>query len=210
MIPPLPLNRIILIPLALGITLGLASCGGDEEIDRVDAEYEIQQRAQIDAAIIDLKTLRAHPKRALIVRESIDRYLRARRQAKRFNEEIAIEGGDGAPIAAPAVIADDEVLGPAKKEVPSLFGPNGKSIVPEDLRQFRKNAANDFASALRPAAAGPAELLTARASRYGLDATYPDSDGLTRRELITGAASAVESYWPGLAAGLEGAVEEPN
>ncbi|MBK5096817.1 MAG: hypothetical protein JJE01_03460 [Gemmatimonadetes bacterium] len=200
------MKRIILITLVLAFAL--ASCGGDGEIAQVDAEFEIQERGQIDAAITDLKALRADPGRALVARESIDRYLRAGRVAERFNKEVGIEGDDGAPIAVPPVIAEDKILDPARKEVPSLFGPSGKAIVPEDLRQFPREAADDLAAAIRPAVAGPVELLIARARRYGPDATYPDSDGLTRGELIAGAAVAVKPYWPDLAAELEGVLED--
>lgn len=206
MSPPLPLKRIILITLVLA--LAFASCGGDGEIARVDAEFELEQRGQIDAAIADLKALRADPGRALIARKSIDRYLRAKREAERFNRQVGIEGDDAAPPAVPPVIADDKVLDPARKEVPSLFGPSGKAVVPEDLRQFRREAAGDLAGAIRPAVAGPVELLTARAVGYGADATYPDSDGLTRGELIAGAAVAIKPYWPDLAAELEGVLED--
>lgn len=200
-------KQLTAIPVALVLTLGVVSCGANE-IARVDAEFELRERAQIDAAIADLEALGADPERALTARESIGIYLRAIREARRFDREVEVEGGDGAGPALPLVVADDQVLDPARREVPSLFGPSGKTVVPEDLRRFRRAAANDPAGALRPVVAGPVELLTTRAGLYGLDATYPDSEGLTRREVIAGAASAVEPYWPDLAADLERALGE--
>jgi hypothetical protein len=202
----MPVKRIIPIALALAVAFGLASCGGGEEIAQVDAEQELQERAQIDAAIADLKALEADPGRARVARKAIDQYLRAKRKAERFNQQVGAEQDDN-PIGAPLVTAKDTILDPAREVVPSLFGPTGKAVVPEDLSQFRDAPADDFAGAIRPAVAGPVELLTTRATRYGLDATYPDSDGLTRRELLTAAASAVEPYWPDLAAELERTVD---
>jgi hypothetical protein len=198
-------RKIIVIPIAFALALGIVSCG-TEEIAQVDAEFELRERAQIDAAITDLEALQADPGRAQSARESIGRYLRARREAKRFNKEVELQGGDGNPQGLPAVVADDQVLDTARGVVPSLFGPSGNTVVPEDLRRFRGAAADEPARALRPVVVGPVELLTARARLYGLDSTYPDRDGLTRREVIEGAASAVAPHWPGLAAELERAL----
>ena len=199
------MKQFILIPVALTVALGFVSCG-DEEIARVDAEFELEQRAQIDAAIADLQALRASPGRGQIASDSIDRYLRAKREAERFNRSVEVEGENGSP----PVIADDRVLDPSRRAVPSLFGPTGKAIVPEDLRRFRRAVADDPASALRPVVADSVELLAARARLYGLDAAYPDQDGLTRRDVIADAASVLEPYWPGLTVELERALGKPD
>ncbi len=196
------------IPIFAVLLLAVASCGTDE-IARVDAEYELEQRAQIDAAVADLEAIVADPARGRVAAESIDRYLRARDRAKRFNEAVAPEGEDGGSPALPLVLADDQVLDPARQAVPSLFGPTGKAIVPEDLRRFRRAVAEDLAAALRPVVADSVELLTAR-TRYGLDATYPDQGGMTRRELISDAASVLEPYWPDLTAELQQTLQEPG
>ena len=203
------LRPLILISLFLAFALGQASCGGTE-VPEIDANYELQERARIDAAIADLDVLRADPEQGQIAAAAIGRYLRARDEARRFNEslgeELGIEEGDELPPGVAPVIADDELLNPAREAVPSLFGPTGEAVVPEDLRQFRAAAASDLVAAMRPAVADPAELLLARATRESLDAIYPDRDGLTRHELVADAAAALEPYWPDLASELESAI----
>ena len=193
------LKQLIFISITVALALGIASCGA-EEIAQVDAEYELEQRAQIDAAIADLEALKADPRRAQVASDAIDRYLFAKREVRRFNRAVRL---DDAPPGSPTVIADDRFLDPARREVPSLFGPDGQAIVPADLRRFRRAVSDDPADALRPVVAGPVELLMTRARLSGLDATYPDDDGLTRREVIADAASVLEPFWPGLAAELE-------
>jgi hypothetical protein len=175
------------------------SCGA-EEIARVDAEYELEQRALIDAAIADLEALKADPRRAQTASDAIDMYLFAKREVRRFNREVGL---DNAPPGSPTVIADDQFLDPARRQVPSLFGPDGQAVIPENLRLFRGAVSDDPAAALRPVVADSVELLMTRARLAGLDATYPGEDGLTRRDVIADAASAVKPYWPGLAAQLD-------
>ena len=199
----------ILISLLLAFALLPASCGG-EEVPEIDANYELQERERIDSAIVDLDALRADPDQAQIAAAAIGHYLRARDEAGQFNEslgeELGIEEGDELPPGVAPVIADDELLNPAREAVPSLFGPSGEAIVPEDLRQFRAAAASDLVAAMRPVVADPAELPLARATLESLNATYPDRDGLMRRELVADAAAALEPYWPDLASELESAI----
>lgn len=200
---------MVLVAIAVTLALGIMSCGS-EEIARVDAEFELEQREQIDVVVADLEALTADPRRGRIAGESIGEYLSARREAKRFNRALEGATEDADPGGLPSVIAEDSALDPARRQVPSLFGPTGKAIVPEDLRRFRRAVGDDPAVALRPVVADPVDLLTTRARLYGLDAIYPDQDGLTRREVIADAASVVEPYWPGLAAELRRALENPG
>ena len=110
------LKQLIFISITVALALGIASCGA-EEIAQVDAEYELEQRAQIDAAIADLEALKADPRRAQVASDAIDRYLFAKREVRRFNRAVGL---DDAPPGSPTVIADDRFLDPARREVPSL------------------------------------------------------------------------------------------
>jgi len=200
------MRTALLASLAIALALSQASCGS-EEIAEVDADREFQERELIDAAIADLEALQANPEQADIATAAIGRYLRAKEQAREFNEsqaeQLGVADTDDLPPGT-GVLADDELLDPAREVVPSLFGPTGKAVAPEDLREFHAAASDDLVAAMRPAIVGPADLLIARASRYGLDATYPDRDGLTRGELVSDAATALEPYWPDLASELRG------
>ena len=108
----------ILISLLLAFALLPASCGG-EEVPEIDANYELQERERIDSAIADLDALRADPDQAQIAAAAIGHYLRARDEAGQFNEslgeELGIEEGDELPPGVAPVIADDELLNPARE-----------------------------------------------------------------------------------------------